>query len=339
MQPILSVRNLATEIPTHRGTLRVVDRVSFDLAPGECLGIVGESGSGKSMTCRSLLGLVPGGGRAVAGEVLYDGRDLVTLSEKQLIRVRGKEIAVIVQDAVAALNPVWRIGDQIGEAMVEHGVAASRSEARERSIELMRMVGIPAPERRIDDYPHQFSGGMCQRVVIAAALACEPRILIADEPTTALDVTIQDQILKLLLSLQKDLGLSIILVTHDMGVVAQTCQRVAVMYGGRIVETAGTDALFAGPRHPYTSGLLACMPDLETAGEAKRLRPIPGMPPDLSDPPAGCSFHPRCPLAADVCRAGDVPFAEISPGHQTRCLRHESLAGADIWSGVEGVPA
>jgi peptide/nickel transport system ATP-binding protein/oligopeptide transport system ATP-binding protein len=339
MDPILSVRDLVTEIPTPRGTLRVVDGVSFDLAPGECLGIVGESGSGKSMTCRSLLGLVPRPGRVVSGTVRFGGRDLRTLPEPALNAVRGRRIAVIVQDAVAALNPVWRIGDQIGEAMVGHGVASSRAEAREKSIALMRKVGIPAPEKRIDDYLHQFSGGMCQRVVIAAALACEPRIVIADEPTTALDVTIQDQILKLLMSLQEELGLSIILVTHDMGVVAQTCQRVAVMYAGRIVEMARTEDLFAAPRHPYTTGLLACMPDLDPGAAPRRLHPIPGMPPDLAALPGGCAFHPRCPIAARDCRAGDISAREVAPGHVSRCLHHGRLAGADIWAQEAEAPA
>ncbi len=339
MEPILSVRDLVTEIPSDRGTLRVVDGVSFDLAPGECLGIVGESGSGKSMTCRSLLGLVPRPGRVVGGSVRFGGQDLAALPEPALNRVRGRQIAVVVQDAVAALNPVWRIGDQIGEAMLGHGIASTRAEAREKSIALMRKVGIPAPEKRIDDYPHQFSGGMCQRVVIAAALACEPRVIIADEPTTALDVTIQDQILKLLVSLQHELGLSIILVTHDMGVVAQTCQRVAVMYAGRIVEMARTEDLFAGPRHPYTTGLLACMPDLDPCTAPRRLNPIPGMPPDLATLPGGCAFHPRCPIATAECRMGEVPEFEVAPGHLSRCLNHGRLAGGDIWARAAEAPA
>jgi peptide/nickel transport system ATP-binding protein/oligopeptide transport system ATP-binding protein len=337
--PILTVRDLRVDFATRRGTVTILDDVAFDLRQGECLGLVGESGSGKSMTCRALLGLVPAPGRVVAGEVRFEGQDLLTLPEARLNRLRGRDIAMIVQDAVAALNPVWRIGAQIGEAMLHHGVVSSRTEARTRAIELMRRVGIPDPERRIDDYPHQFSGGMCQRVVIAAALACAPRILIADEPTTALDVTIQDQILKLLLELQKSLDLSVILVTHDMGVVAQSCQRVAVMYGGEIVEMAETGALFRQQRHPYTMGLLACLPRLDETGPVARLAPIPGMPPDLADPPRGCRFHPRCPLATDRCRRTPVPLTEAAPGHFTRCLHHAELsARPDLWQAAEAVP-
>jgi oligopeptide transport system ATP-binding protein len=330
---LLDVNGLCAEIPTRRGVLSVVDGVSFRLDRGECLGIVGESGSGKSMTCRALLGLLPQPGRTVAGEVLYRGQSLLGLPERELTRLRGKEIAVIVQDAVAALNPVWRIGTQISEAMIRHGVAANRTEARARAIALMRKVGIPAPDERIDAFPHQFSGGMCQRVVIATALACDPQIIIADEPTTALDVTIQDQILKLLLSLQADLGLGILLVTHDMGVVAQTCDRVAVMYAAQIVETADTGGLFRQPRHPYTAGLLSCVPRMETTDAAERLYPIPGLPPDLARLPQGCRFHPRCPLADEGCRTGDMPLVEVAPGHHSRCRRHEELVRQpDLWA-------
>ena len=333
MGAILDIRNLTTEFNTSRGTLTVVDDVSLQLAEGECLGIVGESGSGKSVTCRSVLGLVSPPGRTIAGEVLFDAQDLRALSEPALNRIRGQQISVIVQDAVAALNPVMRIGDQICEPMLEHGVASNRAQARRSAVELMRKVGIPSPEKRIDDYPHQVSGGMCQRVVIATALACSPRVIIADEPTTALDVTVQDQILKLLVALQRDLGLSIILVTHDMGVVAQTCQRVAVMYAGQIVETAATKSLFAQPRHPYTTGLLNCLPRLDTDASTSVLRPIPGMPPDLADPPSGCRFHPRCPLATDACRSGEFTLREVAPDHHSSCIRQEALSATDdIWA-------
>jgi len=341
MTPILEIRDLHTAIGNRRGAFTVVEDVNFTVDAGECLGIVGESGSGKSMTCRSILGLLPPPIEVTEGEVWFDGINLRTLSEPKLNAIRGNDIAMIVQDAVAALNPVWRIGDQIGETMIAHGVARSRGDARTKTIELMRKVGIPAPEERIDDYPHQFSGGMCQRVVIAAALACSPRMLIADEPTTALDVTIQDQILKLMIALQHELGLSILLVTHDMGVVAQACQRVAVMYAGEIVELTDTESLFKGARHPYSSGLLNCMPRLDeeiSETGAKRLSPIPGAPPDLSDLPRGCRFHPRCPLATDTCRSGAIPLVEVKPGHFSRCLHHEALAAnPDIWA--EGVPA
>jgi peptide/nickel transport system ATP-binding protein/oligopeptide transport system ATP-binding protein len=255
------------------------------------------------------------------------------LSKTEMNKLRGKEITMIFQDPTAVLNPVLRVGDQIVEPMLEHGVARTQVEAQGRAVDLMRRVGIPAPERRLRDYPHQFSGGMCQRVVIATALACDPRMILADEPTTALDVTIQDQILKLLVNLQESLGLSLILVTHDMGVVAQTCQRVAVMYAGQIVEMAETRRLFAGPRHPYTVGLLNCVPRVGENGAVKPLRPIPGSPPDLVRPPSGCRFHPRCPLASEECRSGEFPLTEIEPGRFTACIKHEQLArSTDIWS-------
>ncbi|MDG4889787.1 ABC transporter ATP-binding protein [Mesorhizobium sp. WSM4887] len=332
MSVLLDVRDLVTEMPTQRGVLTVTDGVSFAIEPGECLGIVGESGSGKSMTCRSILGLVPYPGKTTGGEVLYGGADLRKLSGRELNKLRGTEIAMIVQDSIAALNPVRRIGDQITEAMLKHGMVPTRAVARERAIDLMRKVGIPAPETRLDDYPHQFSGGMCQRVVIASALACSPKIILADEPTTALDVTIQDQILKLLVQLQQDLGLSLVLVTHDMSVVAHTSQRVAVMYAGQIVELADTRTLFRSPRHPYTLGLINCTPRIDADGEISRLRPIPGTPPDLLNPPDGCRFHPRCPLAGPECMSGSFPLRQIAGGHLTSCIRHEQLAAAgNIW--------
>jgi peptide/nickel transport system ATP-binding protein len=325
MNAILSIKNLTTRIPTTRGELTVVDDVSFELRSGECLGIVGESGSGKSMTCRSILGLVPAPGKVTDGVIDYAGTDLRALSPEKLNKMRGRQIAMIVQDAIAALNPVLPIGQQIAESLIEHGIVPNRDAARARSIELMRKVGIPDPESRIDDFPHQFSGGMCQRVVIAIGLACAPRVLLADEPTTALDVTIQDQILKLLVALQNDMQLSVVLVTHDMGVVANTCQRVGVMYAGEIVELAETHALFAAPRHPYTVGLLDCAPSLGTADTADRLKPIPGSPPDLHNPPSGCRFHPRCPLASAECKTGTFKLREVAPGHFTACIKHEQL--------------
>jgi oligopeptide/dipeptide ABC transporter ATP-binding protein len=330
--PLLEVRHLTTKIPTPRGTLTVVDNVSFTVGAGECFGLVGESGSGKSMTLRSILGLIPPPGRVTAGEVWHGGRDLTKVSPRELTKVRGRDIAMIVQDAVSALNPVYRIGRQIGEPMLEHGLVRGGRAARERAVALMTKVGIPAPERRVDDFPHQFSGGMCQRVVIATALACNPGLILADEPTTALDVTIQDQILKLLVALQRDLDLSLLLVTHDMGVVAQTCNRVAVMYGGEIVELVGTEELFRTPRHPYTAGLLNCVPRLD--GPTRRLRPIPGAPPDLAAPPSGCRFHPRCPLAAEGCRTERPPLVEIAPGHFSRCFRHDAMT-PDLWERLD----
>jgi peptide/nickel transport system ATP-binding protein/oligopeptide transport system ATP-binding protein len=236
---------------------------------------------------------------------------------------------MIFQDPMAVLNPVLRVGDQLMEPMLEHGVAASKAEAQARATELLRLVGIPAPEQRMRDYAHQFSGGMCQRVVIAIALACRPRLILADEPTTALDVTIQDQILKLLVRLQHELQLSLLLVTHDMGVVAQTCQRVAVMYAGQIVELADKFTLFAAPRHPYTVGLLNCVPRVEPDGEVRPLAPITGAPPDLVKPPSGCRFHPRCPLASDECRSGHFPLRKVGAHHYTACIKHEQLGGVN----------
>ncbi len=331
--PLLEVRNLTTQIPTARGVLTVVDEVSFAVEAGECFGLVGESGSGKSMTVKSILGLVPEPGGVTGGAVIHAGRDLSRLSMNEMNAIRGRAIATIVQDAASALNPVLRIGRQIAEAMLEHGVVSTKAAARERVIELMAKVGIPAPDRRIDDYPHQFSGGMCQRVVIAAALSCDPGLILADEPTTALDVTIQDQILKLLVSLQQDYGLALVLVTHDMGVVAQTCQRVAVMYAGQIVEMADTGDLFRTPRHPYTMGLLNCVPRIDGTVTG-RLSPIPGAPPDLAHPPAGCRFHPRCPLAMDDCRSGRPPLAEVAGGHFSRCIRQDAIHPA-MWEAVD----
>jgi peptide/nickel transport system ATP-binding protein/oligopeptide transport system ATP-binding protein len=327
MEPILDVWNLTTEIPTKRGVLTAVDGVTFALQPGEIFGMVGESGSGKSMTCRSILQLVPSPGKVTGGEVHFAGRNLLALTPKEFSTIRGREIAMIFQDPMAVLNPVLRIGEQLTEAMLEHGVASSKSDAQARAVELLRLVGIPAPEQRLRDYPHQFSGGMCQRVVIAIALACQPRLILADEPTTALDVTIQDQILKLLVRLQHELNLSLLLVTHDMGVVAQTCQRVAVMYAGQIVELADKFALFAAPRHPYTVGLLNCVPRVEEDGEVRPLAPIGGAPPDLVQPPRGCRFHPRCPLASDECKSGTFPLRQIGPNHYSACIKHAQLAG------------
>ena len=330
---LLEVEGLTAEIAAAEGPVTLVRDVSLSVAAGECFGLVGESGSGKSMTVKAILGLLPPGVRASAGRVRFEGEDLTAMSPAALARIRGRRIATVVQDAVSALNPVYRVGRQIGEVMLEHGVARDRTDARARAVRLMAQVGIPAPERRVDDYPHQFSGGMCQRVVIAAALSCEPRLILADEPTTALDVTIQDQILRLLVQLQADLGLALVLVTHDMGVVAQTCQRVAVMYAGEIVEQAGTAALFAAPRHPYAAGLLACVPRLD--GPARRLVPIRGAPPDLARPPAGCRFHPRCPMATDECRAAPPPLREVAPGHLSRCIHAERVTPV-IWEGVDG---
>ena len=323
--PILTVSNLTTQISTKRGLLTAVDGVTFSLRHGEILGIVGESGSGKSMTCRSIMRLLPASSEVVGGTVTYRGRNLLKLPPKDFYRLRGREIAMIFQDPMSVLNPVHRVGDQLTEAMLEHGVVKSKQAARVRAVELLRKVGISAPEERLAAYPHHFSGGMCQRLVIAISLACEPVIILADEPTTALDVTIQDQILKLLVGLQHELGLSLVLVTHDMGVVAQTCQRVAVMYAGKIVELADKFELFTAPRHPYTQGLLNCVPRVEADGSVRPLTPIMGAPPDLLQPPSGCRFHPRCPLASDECQRGDFPLIQVGLDHFTACIKHEQM--------------
>lgn len=328
MSSLLDVEGLTVEIAGERGTSTLIQDVSFSVEAGECFGLVGESGSGKSITVKAVLGLLPPGARIVAGRVSFEGEDLTSLSDTALARIRGLRIATVVQDAVSALNPVYRVGRQIAEVMLEHGIARDRAEARARTVSLMAQVGIPAPERRIHDFPHQFSGGMCQRVVIAAALACSPRLILADEPTTALDVTIQDQILRLLEKLQRDLGIGMVLVTHDMGVVAQTCQRIAVMYAGEIVEMSDTANLFLAPRHPYAVGLLACVPRIE--GPARRLSPIRGAPPDLARPPSGCRFHSRCPIATEICRSVAPPMREIAPRHLTRC-HHADRVSAAIW--------
>jgi len=332
MEPILRVEHLSTEIPTKRGPLMAVRDVSFELQQGEMFGLVGESGSGKSMTCRSILQLVPKPGRITGGQIIYGNRDLARMAARDMEQIRGKEISMIFQDPTIVLDPVMKIGEQITEVLVAHRVT-SRRQSVDKAVELLRLVGIPDPERRLGSYPHEFSGGMCQRVVIAIALACEPRVILADEPTTALDVTIQDQILKLISDLQTRLNLSVMLITHNLGVVAQSCQRVAVMYAGMIMEMATTEELFAAPRHPYTLGLLNCVPRLDANGVAQRIEPIPGQPPDLVKPPSGCPFHPRCPLATAECMSGEFPLREVSPGHFSECIKHEQLERTtDIWN-------
>ena len=320
--PVLSVRDLYTYFRTPRGVLQAVDGVSFDLYPGETFGIVGESGSGKSVTCRSLIGLLPSPPAHTTGSVIYGGRNLVGLSGRQMQGVRGAHIAMIFQDPMTSLNPVMRIGDQIEEVLRIH-TPLDRTERRNTAIQLLKRVSIPMAERRLDDYPHQFSGGMRQRVLIAMALACKPKILLADEPTTALDVTIQDQILSLLLALQREFGMSVILVSHDLGVIAETCDRVAVMYGGQIVEVADTRTLLTRPKHPYTAGLLRSLPGQQT--DSRYLTPIPGAPPVLIDPPTGCRFFDRCPLRAEECKTWKTELLQVGANHLSRCRRHEYL--------------
>ena len=320
-RPLLEVRDLTTYFFTGAGIVRAVDGVSFALAPGEAVGLVGESGCGKSVTALSIMGLVPSPpGRTLAGQVLFDGRDLLGLPESELRRVRGGEIAMVFQDPMTSLNPVLPIGLQLVESLEFHR-GASRRVARRRAIELLDLVGIPAPARRIDDYPHQFSGGMRQRVMIAMAISCQPRLLIADEPTTALDVTIQAQILDLLRRLRRELGMALILITHDLGVVAGICDRVNVMYAGFVVEQAPTRHLFARPRHPYTLGLLNSVPRIDRPLGA-RLIPIEGMPPDLIAEPAGCPFAPRCTFRIERCTAEAPALARVLDGqadHRAAC--------------------
>ena len=319
--PVLEVGDLRTWFHTGAGVGRAVDGLSFHLGRGETLGLVGESGCGKSVAALSVLRLVAPPGRIEGGRVRFRGRDLLGLAEEEMRGLRGREIAMIFQEPMTSLNPVLTCGDQIAEAVRRHQ-AAGRQEARERAVEMMRRVGIPAPEQRVDEYPHQLSGGMRQRVMIAMALSCDPEVLIADEPTTALDVTTQAQILELLQRLQEEFHMAILLITHDLGVVAEVADRVAVMYAGRIVEAAETPALFDNPRHPYTRALLRSVPQLE--GPLQRLEVIPGRVPEATDFPDGCRFHPRCPLAEDRCRGQAPPPEEIAPDHEAACWRWDA---------------
>ncbi|MEV0588042.1 ABC transporter ATP-binding protein [Nonomuraea sp. NPDC050310] len=315
-QPLLRLRDLSTDIALRRGTVHALDQVSLEVRQGETLGVVGESGSGKTMTVLSIMGLLPTGGRVVGGEILFDGRDLRGLADAELRRVRGVEMGMVFQDPLTSLNPTMRIGAQVAEPLrVHQGV--SKAEARERAVEILRRVGMPRPDKIVDDYPHQLSGGMRQRVVIAMALIRSPRLLIADEPTTALDVTTQRQILELIDDLREEFKMAVILVTHDLGVIAGRADRVAVMYAGRVVETATTAELFRAPRHRYTEALMRALPE---SAEDGRLYSIPGLPPDLSRPLTGCRFAPRCRMATDECRTTDVRLIEAGNGHDYACL-------------------
>ena len=323
---LLSVRNLKTSFFTHVGEVKAVRGISFDVNEGEVLGIVGESGSGKSVTSLSIMGLLQYPGRVVDGEILLNGEDILTYSKNQMRRVRGKEIAMIFQDPMTSLNPVYTIGNQIMEMILEHE-KMSRREARARAIEMLKLVGIPAAEKRIDSYPHEFSGGMRQRVMIALALSCNPKLLIADEPTTALDVTIQAQILNLIKKLNRQFGMTTMLITHDLGVVATVCDKVAVMYGGLIMEYGTADEIFYHPRHPYTMGLLGSIPHVD-GGEKRRLIPIDGTPPDLINPPKGCPFSTRCKYCMNVCTREQPPYFEEDK-HRTMCWMLDGDAPKD----------
>lgn len=323
---LLSVRDLKTSFFTHVGEVKAVRGISFDVNEGEVLGIVGESGSGKSVTSLSIMGLLQYPGRVVDGEILLNGEDILTYSKDQMRKVRGKEIAMIFQDPMTSLNPVYTIGNQVMEMILEHEKMTKR-EARARAIEMLKLVGIPAAEKRIDSYPHEFSGGMRQRVMIALALSCNPKLLIADEPTTALDVTIQAQILSLIKKLNRQFGMTTMLITHDLGVVATVCDKVAVMYGGLIMEYGTADEIFYHPRHPYTMGLLGSIPHVD-GGEKRRLIPIDGTPPDLINPPKGCPFSTRCKYCMNVCTREQPPyFAEDK--HRTMCWMLDADAPKD----------
>jgi len=322
---ILSVRDLRISFGTHAGEVQAVRGASFDLRRGETLAIVGESGSGKSVAARSIMRLNPETNTIVrGGEILFEGEDLLTASERRMQSVRGPKIAMVFQDPMTSLDPTMRIGPQIVESLKKH-LGMSGRQAAERAVELLKLVGIPNAEARLKQYPHQFSGGMRQRVVIAIALACDPQVLIADEPTTALDVTIQAQILELMRELQDRLGMSIILITHDLGVVASTAHRVAVMYGGRIVETGTVREIFYNPQMPYTWGLLASIP-LPNADSSLELIPIPGTPPDATNPPKGCPFTSRCPYAMKVCGDEMPEPTTFSPEHWAACWLHHPMA-------------
>jgi peptide/nickel transport system ATP-binding protein len=316
---LLEVKDLRTYFAADEGEFKAVDGISFSLDRGRTLGIVGESGCGKSVTSLTIMGLVPQPpGRIAGGKVLFDGADLLQLDRTEMSELRGNRLSMIFQEPMTSLNPVFTIGDQIIEGIRRHR-KVGQTEARDRAIEMLRRVRIPSPERRIDEYPHKLSGGMRQRVMIAMALACDPQLLIADEPTTALDVTIQAQILELMRALRDELGTAIILITHDLGVIAELAQDVVVMYAGRIVEQVAVAGLFDDPQHPYTVGLLGSIPKLHETQE--RLAAIEGMVPNPTAMPQGCKFNPRCPFAIDKCRAEEPPLMEVKPGHRAACWR------------------
>lgn len=322
---LLKVTDLATYFRTEEGTVKAVDGVDFEVHRGEVLGVVGESGCGKSMTSMSILRLVPQPqGRIERGSLMFEGTDLLSLNEEQMRSIRGNKIALISQDPMTSLNPVLTVGEQIMEAIQLHQ-GLDKHAAKQKAIEMLRKVGIPSPEKRVDEYPHQFSGGMRQRVIIAMALSCEPKLLIADEPTTALDVTIQAQILDLMREIKEKYQAGIMLITHDLGVVAEMCDWVTVMYAGKVVESTDVYTLFKTPQHPYTIGLLKSIPRLDDIKD--RLDPIDGQPPSLSKIPKGCSFAPRCPEAVAQCRETEPQLRLVGPNQYARCLRRDEWKG------------
>ncbi len=316
---LLEVRDLHVEFRTRDGVAMAVDGVSWSVAAGETLAVLGESGSGKSVTAQAVMGILdtPPPGRITGGEILFRGRDLLKLKEDERRRIRGAGMAMVFQDALSSLNPVLTVGDQLGEMFTVHR-GMSRKAARAKAVELMDRVRIPAAAERVGQYPHQFSGGMRQRIMIAMALALEPDLIIADEPTTALDVTVQAQVMDLLAELRRELGMGLVLITHDLGVVADVADRIAVMYAGRIVETAPVHDLYKAPAHPYTRGLLDSIPRLDRKGQ--ELYAIKGLPPNLMDVPPGCAFHPRCPMARDVCRTDEPDLSEVSRDRRSACF-------------------
>ena len=334
-EPLLSVRDLTVHFETEDGIVKAVDGVSYDVYPGKALGIVGESGSGKSVSSLTVMGLTRAKNARISGEVIFEGRDLLTASDSDLRSIRGNEIAMIFQDPLSSLHPYYKVGWQLVEAIRVHNPDTSKQAARQRAIELLDMVDIPEPQERVDAYPHEFSGGMRQRAMIAMALANDPKLLIADEPTTALDVTVQAQILGLIRRLQEELDTAVVMISHDLGVIAETAQEVAVMYAGRIVEQASTTTIFNAPEHPYTWGLIGSIPRLDTPRDFE-LVPIPGRPPSLINLPTGCSFHPRCPYVRERHKRVDPSLEPVpgQPDHQVACLL-ESDTRKRIWSELQ----
>jgi peptide/nickel transport system ATP-binding protein len=333
VSPLLQVEDLHVQFRTEDGVVHAVDGVSYAVDTGHTLGIVGESGSGKSVASLTTMGLTRGPSTDVSGRILFEGRDLEALSAEEMRKIRGNEIAMIFQDPLSSMHPFYKVGSQLIEAIRAHR-DVSKAAARDRSVELLALVGIPDPARRVDQYPHEFSGGMRQRAMIAMALANEPKLLIADEPTTALDVTVQAQILALIEDLQRRLGMAVIIITHDLGVVAEIADEIAVMYAGRIVEHASAERIFADPQHPYTWGLLRSIPRLDVE-RSEELIPIPGRPPSLINRPSGCYFHPRCPYVQGECRREDQRLTVLAdwPGHEVACLLSPTLR-TRIWEGL-----
>ncbi|MED1954073.1 ABC transporter ATP-binding protein [Brevibacillus centrosporus] len=323
MQPILEVDSLKVVLQTKQRTIHAVNNVTFHVRTGETVGLVGESGSGKSITCRSILQLLPTPqGKVVGGGIRFAGKDLLSYSKKQMQELRGREIGMVLQDPMSSLDPVYRVGEQLVETLRTH-TKISKKDARHKAVELLRLVGIPSPEKRVHDYPHQMSGGMRQRVMIALAICCDPKLLLADEPTTALDVTVQDQVLSLMKEIQQRLGMAILIVTHNLGVVAEMCDRVVVLYAGKVMETAVTTDLFQTPRHAYTLGLIHSVPRIESK---EKLEGIPGTLPDMSYAIKGCPFRERCSFATSECSFDEhTQLKEVAPGHWSACFHHERV--------------